>query len=56
MPPLFYLKLMWQETDNSKRVLLIVILVFGLAATLLTTGVNIDAIVEETGGSPDITC
>jgi len=56
MPPLFYLKLMWVETGNAKRILLVVILVFGVVATLITTGVNIDAIVEESSSSTDITC
>jgi len=56
MPPLFYLKLMWRQTGNAKKTLLFVILVFGVVATLITTGVNIDAIVEESSSSIDITC
>ena len=56
MPPLFYLKLMWVETGRAKKTLLITILVFGVVATLITTGVNIDAIVEESSSSTDIKC
>ena len=56
MPPLFHLKLMWNKTQWSKRILLIVIMTFGIIATLITTGVNIDAIVEASSSSTDITC
>jgi len=56
MPPLFYLKLMWQRTKTVKKLLLIAILVFGISATLITTGVNIDAIVTDDRNSTVITC
>jgi len=54
--PLFYLKLMWQRTKTVEKLLLIAILVFGISATLITTGVNIDAIVTDNGNSTVITC
>ena len=56
MPPLFHLKLMWRETELSRRALLIVIMTFGIVTTLITTGVNIDAIVEASSNSTQITC
>ena len=56
MPPLFHLKLMWQKTELSRRILLITIMTFGIIATLITTAVNIDAIVESSSNSTDIKC
>ena len=56
MPPLFHLKLMWQKTELSRRILLITIMTFGIITTLITTGVNIDAIVESSSHSTDIKC
>ena len=56
MPPLFYLKLMWHRTGNGQKVLPTVILLFGIAATLITTGVNIETIVTDNTNSTDITC
>jgi len=56
MPPLFYLKLMWQRTKTVRKLLLIAIIVFGISATLITTGVNIDAIITDDGNSTVITC
>ena len=56
MPPLFHLKLMWNKTALSRRILLIVIMIFGIVTTLITTGVNIDAIVESSSNSTKITC
>lgn len=56
MPPLFHLKLMWSNTEWSRRILLIVIMIFGIVTTLITTAVNIDAIVEASSSSIDITC
>ena len=56
MPPLFYLKLMWHRTENGRKLLLIIILIFGIAATLITTGVNIETIVTDNSNSTDITC
>ena len=56
LPPLFYLKLMWNITGNSRKLLLIVILIFGIAATLITTGVNVQAIVTDNTNSTEITC
>lgn len=56
MPPLFHLKLMWKKTELSRRILLITIVTFGIITTLITTGVNIDAIVESSSNSTDIKC
>ena len=56
MPPLFHLKLMWNITGNSRKLLLIVILIFGIAATMITTGVNVQSIVTDNTNSTEITC
>ena len=56
MPPLFHLKLMWHRTETGRKLLLIIILLFGIAATLITTGVNIEAIVTDNTNSTEITC
>ena len=56
MPPAFHLKLMWKSTALSRRILLIVIMIFGIVTTLITTGVNIDAIVEASSNTTQITC
>ena len=56
MPPLFHLKLMWQGTAMSRRILLIIIMTFGIVTTLITTTVNIEAIVKASSNSTKITC
>jgi proton-coupled amino acid transporter len=49
-PPLIWLSLNWKEASIFKRALLIFYLIFGIAATVLGTGLNVKKLVESYKG------
>ena len=53
LPPLFHLRLKWRYTAIWRRVFHLAILVFGIAATGLVTGVNLYQAIEHRGGDVD---
>ena len=52
LPPLFHLALKWKMTHIARNVFHIVLLICGIAATLIATGVNMyEAIKNHSSGS-----
>lgn len=54
LPPLFHLKLKWKRTSLVRRILHIVILVAGIAATIAATTINLYEAI--TNGSASVSC
>ena len=54
LPPLFHLKLKWKGTSLVRRILHIVILVAGIAATIGATTINLYEAI--TNGSASVSC
>ena len=55
LPPLFHLRLKWRYTAVWRRIFHLTILVFGIAATGIVTGVNLYQAIEERGGDENCT-